>query len=150
MHFYPISPLWLLSRKLPHCTKGENKPPLSPLTRASIYADMRKSPFACRLRVQGSEMKKQSRSNQHSLLHNSTHTIALLTKPLNQCRSWLIILIKLSFDHILRNFVDVFNTACISSVTHKHPCAPHGGADAFVLMARIHPSSCLSSKMGLT
>lgn len=69
---FPTQPFWLLSRKLPHCTKGKNKPLLSPLTRASIFADMHKSPSACWLRGQGSEMKKQSRSNQPSPLQSIT------------------------------------------------------------------------------
>lgn len=43
-----------------------------PAHSASIFADMHKSPSACWLRGQGSEMKKQSRSNQPSPLHSIT------------------------------------------------------------------------------
>lgn len=43
-----------------------------PAHSASIFADMHKPPSACWLHGQGSEVRKQSRSNQPSPLHSIT------------------------------------------------------------------------------
>ena len=89
------------------CYKGENKPPLSSHNRASIFADKHNSHSACWLLVGGSEMKKQSRSNQPSPLHSTS------TQPLCSSETWwkrcwitliwfdytLELIWKMSFDH---------------------------------------------------
>lgn len=92
--WFPTKPSWLLSRKLPRCTKGENKPPLSPLTRPASLQICTNLPSACWLRGQGSEVRKQSRSNFTASPHSPTI-------HLSRCWRWLIIW-KLWFDHILR------------------------------------------------
>lgn len=73
------------------CYKGKNKPPLSSHNRASIFADKHNSHSACWLLVRGSEMKKQSRSNQPSPLH-STSTQPLCSSETCWKRCWITLI----------------------------------------------------------
>lgn len=62
-----------------------------PAHSASIFADMYKTPSACWLRGPGSEVKKQSRSNQASSLHSITTQPQYSLGPKSQYQRWLII-----------------------------------------------------------
>lgn len=86
------------------CSKGENKPLLSSHNRASIFADKHNSHSACWQLVRGSEMKKQSRSNQPSPLH-STSTQPLCSSETLWKRCWITLI---RFDYTFGVNVNTF------------------------------------------
>lgn len=120
------------------CYKGENKPPLSSHNRASIFADKHNSHSACWLLVRGSEMKKQSRSNQPSPLH-STSTQPLCSSETWWKRCWItLIWVDYTFWVNMNNFLWQ-KLICYCTILFT----------LSLLMGSFH-SSLLPTEMGLT
>lgn len=117
--------------------KGENKPPLSSYNRTSIFADKHNSHSACWLLVRGSEMKKQSRSNQPSPLH-STSTQTPCSSETWWKRCWV------TFSWLDYTFWVNMNNFLLQKLNYYY----HSLHTVFI-DGNLHPS-LLSTEIGLT